>query len=77
MAVQPIGGITSSSNFFAQDLTAPQTLVSEAEEMRAWLRRPIPSTPAPAVPSAPTEMQALMTPNTPPAGTSGRVDMFM
>jgi hypothetical protein len=86
-AIGAIGAIASATSALGQDVTQQQTLTSEAQELRTWLGRaaavtsiltsdkaiPSAAAPGPAAPSAPTEMQTLMTPNTPPAS---KLDMF-
>ena len=81
MSVQAVGAIGSATNALAQDFTQQQTLRSEAQELRTWLGHGITSIlasdPGPAVPSPPTEMKTLMTPNTPPARPNGKLDMLI
>jgi hypothetical protein len=82
VTIQAVGAISSATSALARDFTPQGTLIREAQELRAWLGRapgavPSASTPGPATPSAPTEMQTLMTPNTPPASANGKLDTFM
>jgi len=90
VTVQAVGSIASATNALAQDVTQQQTLSREAQELRAWLGRaagetsitasntatPSVTSRGPATPSAPTEMQTLLAPNTPPT-TNGNMDMLI
>jgi hypothetical protein len=89
VTVQAVGAIAGATNALAQDVTQQQTLSREAQELRAWLDRTAgetsittSNTATPSVTTrgqatgAPTEMQTLLTPNTPPS-TNGRMDMLM
>ena len=82
MSVQAVGAIGSAANALAQDFTQQQTPSSEEQELRTWLGHGVTSIlasdPGPGVASPPTEMQTLMTPNTPPPPrANGKLDMFI
>ncbi len=89
MTVQSVGAVAGATSALAQDVTQHETLTPEAQELRTWLGSAagVPSILAPGTtvpsttgtgrgaPSAPTEMQTLMTPDTPLAST--KMDLLL